>query len=220
MSEITDALTRAVGDAGVYAVFALMLVDAVLPAGSEIVMLYAGALAAGAFPDSEVSLFGAGIESTAWGYVVMVAAGTIGYWLGSALGWGIGAYGGRPLLERHGRWLHLTPERLERAEEWFARHGDWAVFLGRVVPVVRSFISVPAGVAEMRFGRYAWLTLAGSLIWCLGFAGAGLALGTGWEHFHEQSRYADYAIVGLAVLAAAYLAVRLRRRRDPARGGR
>ena len=69
MSEITDALTRAVGDAGVYAVFALMLVDAVLPAGSEIVMLYAGALAAGAFPDSEVSLFGAGIDSTAWGYV-------------------------------------------------------------------------------------------------------------------------------------------------------
>lgn len=213
MGGVTDALTGAVGDAGVYAVFALMLLDAVFPAGSEIVMLYAGALAAGAFPDSQVSLFGAEIESTAGAYVVMALAGGLGYWLGSVLGWGIGRYGGHPLLERRGRWLHVTPESLERAETWFGRHGDAAVFLGRLVPVVRSFISIPAGVLEMRLAPYAVSTMLGSLLWCFGFAGAGLAVGEGWESFHEKFRYADYVFVALIVLAVAYAVVRTLRRR-------
>ena len=218
MSGITDALTGAIGDAGVYAVFGLMLIDAVFPAGSEIVMLYAGALAAGAFPESQVTLFGADIQSTAAGYVVMALAGTLGYWLGSILGWGIGRYGGHPLLERHGRWLHVTPENLERAEAWFERRGDAAVFFGRLVPVVRSFISIPAGVLEMRLAPYAVLTLLGSLIWSFAFAGAGVALGTGWESFHEKFRYADYVAVVLVVAGATYLvfkAWRHRQRRTP-----
>jgi len=105
MGGVTDALTSAVGDAGIYAIFALMLLDAVFPAGSEIVMLYGGALAAGAFlPESGVSLFGAEIESTAWAYVVVVLAGTIGYWIGSVIGWAIGLYPARaawPLAPRH-----------------------------------------------------------------------------------------------------------------------
>jgi membrane protein DedA with SNARE-associated domain len=214
MGGVTDALTSAVGDAGIYAIFALMLLDAVFPAGSEIVMLYGGALAAGAFlPESGVSLFGLEIESTAWAYVVVALAGAIGYWVGSILGWGIGRYGGHPLLERHGRWLHVTPENLERAEAWFSRHGDQAVFFGRVVPVVRSFISIPAGVLEMRFWPYSWLTLGGSLLWCFGWAGAGLAVGQGWESFHEKSRYADYVIVALVILAAAGLVFKVWRRR-------
>jgi len=81
------------------------------------------------------------------------------------------------------------------------------------VPVVRSFISIPAGVLEMRFPPYAVYTLLGSLLWCLGFAGAGLAVGEGWESFHEKSRYADYVIVALVVLAAGYVGFKLWRRR-------
>jgi membrane protein DedA with SNARE-associated domain len=214
VSGITDALTGAIGDAGVYAVFALMLLDAVLPAGSEIVMLYAGALAAGAFAEHGVTLFGAEIDSTAWGYVVMSLAGSLGYWFGSLLGWAIGAYGGRPLLERYGGFFHLTPEKLDRSEEWFARHGDWAVFITRNLPVVRSFISIPAGVAEMRFVPYAVLSGLGTLPWCFGFAGAGLALGEGWERVHDAFRYADYVVLALIVAGAAYVVIRFVRHRQ------
>jgi membrane protein DedA with SNARE-associated domain len=216
---ITEALTGAIGDAGVYAVFALMLLDAVLPAGSEIVMLYAGALAAGAFPEHEVTLFGTTIESGGWAYVVMSLAGGLGYWIGSLLGWAIGLWGGRPLVDRYGRYLHLGPEKLDRAHGWFEGHGVTAVFITRNLPVVRSFISIPAGVAEMRFLPYSLLSLAGSLPWAFGFAAAGYALGEGWERVHENFRYADYVIVALIVGAATFLVVRHRRRRsrrDPA----
>ena len=111
-----------------------------------------------------------------------------------------------------------TPENLERAEAWFERRGDAAVFFGRLVPVVRSFISIPAGVLEMRLAPYAVLTLLGSLIWSFVFAGAGVALGTGWESFHEKFRYADYVAVVLVVAGAACLvfkAWRHRQRRTP-----
>jgi membrane protein DedA with SNARE-associated domain len=211
---ITDAVTSAIGDAGVYAVFALMMLDAVFPAASEIVMLYAGALAAGAFPEHQVTLFGWTVESSAWGYVVMAMAGTLGYVIGSILGWGIGRYGGRPLLERRGRWFHLTPEKLDRADAWFERHGDWAVFLGRIIPVVRSFIAIPAGVAGTPIVRYTALTFLGSALWCFGFAGAGFALGTGWERVHEDAKWVDYVIVGVIVLAIALVVYRAWRRRS------
>ena len=213
MHEITSAVTSAIGDYGLYAVFLLLFVDAVLPAASELVMLYAGAVAVGAFPGHQVTLFGEEIGSTGWAYTAMAMAGVVGYTLGSVLGWAIGYYGGRPFLERHGRWVHVTPDRLERAEAWFKRYGDAAVFFSRVVPVVRSFISIPAGVVEMPIVRYTVLSFLGTLPWCFGLAGAGLALGSGWERFHETWRYADYAIVGLAVAAIAYLALRLGRRR-------
>ena len=125
MSAITDALTSAVGDSGVYAVFGLMMLDAVFPAGSEIVMLYGGALAAGAFPGSEVQLFGWDVGTGVTAYVVIALAGTLGYLVGSLIGWLIGFYGGRPLLERHGRWFHVTPAKLDRAERWFQRYEVW-----------------------------------------------------------------------------------------------
>lgn len=213
MHEITEAVTGVVGDYGLYAVFVLMLVDAVFPAASELVMVYAGAVAVGAFPGSSVTVFGAEIESTAWAYVAMATAGTLGYTLGSVLGWAIGFYGGRPYLERHGRWLHITPAKLDKAHAWFERYGDTAVFVSRMLPVVRSFISIPAGVAEMPLVRYTVLTFLGTIPWCFGLAGIGVALGTGWERFHEDFRYADYAIIALVVAGVVALLYRHRRRR-------
>ncbi len=213
LSEITDLLTTVVGDYGLYAVFLLMLVDAVLPAASEAVMVYGGAVAAGAFAGQEVRLFGWELESGLPAYLGIALAGTIGYSIGSAGGWWIGARGGRPFLEQHGRWLHLNEAKLARAERWFERWEDHAVFFGRVTPVVRSFVSIPAGVFRAPFARYNVLTLVGSAIWCFAFAGAGWALGSRWEDFHHAFRYVDYAILAALVAGAAFLAWKLLRPR-------
>jgi len=214
LSGITDAVTSAVGDYGLYAVFLLMVADAVLPAASEVVMVYGGAVAAGAFAGQEVVFFGRTVEEGLPAYLAIALAGTIGYTIGSIGGWAIGLYGGRPYLERHGRWLHLDEERLDRAERWFERWEGWAVFLGRLTPVVRSFVSIPAGVLEAPFARYVVLTLAGSAVWCLAFAGAGYAAGESWEEFHHAFRYIDYVVAAAVVIAVASLAFRhLRRRR-------
>ena len=216
-SVVTDRVTELLGDYGLYAVFLLMLVDAVLPAASELVMVYAGALAAGAF-SSGVVLFGYEFESGFGAWLAMVLAGTIGYTIGSVLGWAIGIYGGRPYLERHGRWLHLSPQKLARAERWFDRWGDWAVFLGRITPVVRSFVSIPAGVFRAPLGRYTVFTFVGSTIWCVVFAAIGYAFGTRWETFHENFHYVDYAVAAGIVLGVAYLLVRRRRSSTLSRG--
>jgi membrane protein DedA with SNARE-associated domain len=216
-SVVTDRVTELLGDYGLYAVFLLMLVDAVLPAASELVMVYAGALAAGAF-SSGVVLFGYEFESGLGAWLAMVLAGTIGYTIGSVLGWAIGIYGGRPYLERHGRWLHLSPQKLARAERWFGRWGDWAVFLGRITPVVRSFVSIPAGVFRAPLGRYTVFTFVGSTIWCVVFAAIGYAFGTRWETFHENFHYVDYAVAAGIVLGVAYLLVRRRRSSTLSRG--
>jgi membrane protein DedA with SNARE-associated domain len=190
-----------------------MAIDAVFPAASELVMLYAGVLAVGAVSGHHVTLFGAELDSSGPAYVVIASAGVLGYTLGSVVGWAIGLYGGRTLVERHGRWFHLTPDNLDRAEAWFERYGDATVLLGRMVPVVRSFVSIPAGLAEMPFARYTLLSFLGTIPWCFGIAGAGLALGTGWERFHERWRYADYAVAALVVGAVALFLWRHRRRR-------
>lgn len=210
-ASLTDALTSLIGDHGVYAVFFLMLVDAVLPAASELVMLYAGALAAGAFAGQNVVLAGWQIDSHFWGFIAMSLAGVLGNTVGSVIGWWLGYYGGRPLVERRGRWLHLGPENLDRAERWFERWGDSAVFLGRVTPVVRSFVSIPAGVARMPLGRFTVLTFLGCVPWCFGIAGAGWALGTRYESFHHNFRYVDITVGVLLVLAAGAWYVRRRR---------
>jgi membrane protein DedA with SNARE-associated domain len=144
----------------------------------------------------------------------MALAGTIGYTIGSIGGWAIGLYGGRPYLERHGRWLHLDEAKLDRAERWFERWEDWAVFLGRLTPVVRSFVSVPAGVLEAPFVRYTLLTLVGSAIWCFAFAAGGYAAGERWEDIHDAFSYLDYAVAVALAAGVGWLVVRhLRRRR-------
>jgi membrane protein DedA with SNARE-associated domain len=174
---VTGTLTSLIGDHGVYAVFLLMAIDAVFPAASELVMVYAGALAAGAFAGQSVVLFGSRVSSHFWGFLVMALAGTLGYLAGSIVGWAIGWYGRRPLLERHGRWFHLSGEKLDRAERWFDRWDDLAVLIGRVTPVIRSFISIPAGVFRMPFGRYVALTAIGSAIWAFALAAVGWGAG-------------------------------------------
>ena len=208
---ITSSLTSLIGNHGIYAVFGLMAIDAVLPAASELVMVYAGALAAGAFAGQHVDLFGTRISSHAWAFVVMALAGTLGYLVGSIVGWVIGFYGGRPLLEHHGRWLHLSPQKLDRAERWFDRWDDLAVLIGRVTPVIRSFISIPAGIFRMPFWRYIDLTLIGSAIWAFAFAGVGYGVGSSYERFQHGFRFVDYAILAAIIALAAYLIVRWRR---------
>jgi membrane protein DedA with SNARE-associated domain len=195
---------------GVLAVFCLMLIDAVFPAASELVMVVGGALAAGVFSHN-VSLFGHEFSSGFAAYLAIALAGTLGYLVGSLIGWWIGARGGRPFLERHGRWFHITPERLGRAERWFERWGDWAVLLGRVTPVVRSFVSIPAGVFRMPLGRYTLLTAIGSAVWAFGLAGIGWALGHSYETFHHDFRYVEILVVAGILALAVYLGIRWRR---------
>jgi membrane protein DedA with SNARE-associated domain len=185
-----------------------MAIDAVFPAASELVMIYGGALAGGAIAGSHVVLFGNTIQSAFWGFVAVSLAGTLGYLLGSVIGWAIGLYGGRPLIEGRGRWLHLTPENFARAERWFDQRGDFAVFIGRVTPVVRSFISIPAGVFRAPFGRYTLLTLVGSAIWCFAWAGVGWGVGTGYRRVHEDFRFVDYAVIAAVCLLAGWLIYR------------
>jgi membrane protein DedA with SNARE-associated domain len=183
---MTQTIVDWIGQHGVAAVFVLMAVDALLPVGGELIMLYAGVIAAGAI-----------------GYVELATAGSLGYLAGALVGWAIGARGGRSFVERHGRWLHLSPATFRRAEAWFDRRGAWAVFLGRITPLVRSFISIPAGVLGSPLGPYTLLTLAGSLLWCFGFAAVGRAASGSWESFNHSFRYADYAVVAAVLLLVA-----------------
>ena len=212
VASLTGQLTSWIGQHGAYAVFAIMALDALLPVGGELTMLFAGALAAGAIAGEQPILFGHQLQTGLESYLVLAISGTLGYLVGSLVGWAIGRWGGRALLERHGRWVHVTPENLERAERWFDLHGRAAVFLGRLTPVVRSFISIPAGTLESPLGPYTLLTLAGSAIWCFGFAAAGWALGSSYESVHHAFRDVDVLAVAAVVATSAVVLVHRRRR--------
>lgn len=208
-ASLTSTITSAVGDLGIYAVFLLMLLGALLPVASEVVMPYAGAVAGGAFATQHVVLFGVRIHGHFWAFVAMALAGTLGNVVGSVVGWSVGAYGGRLFLERKGRLIHVTSAKLDRAERWFDRFGDAAVYIAWITPLARSFISYAAGIVRMPLVRFLVLTLAGCLTWCFALTGAGWAVGANWSHFHHEFRYADYAVVALALLLAAWFAARL-----------
>jgi membrane protein DedA with SNARE-associated domain len=208
LASLTSTLQDLLVHHGALAVFCVMAVDAILPVGGELTMLLAGALAAGAL--------GSGGHTGLSEYLLLSLAGTAGYLAGSIAGWWIGDRGGREFIHRHGRWLHLSPERFARAEAWFDRHGRMAVFLGRLTPLVRSFISIPAGVLGFPFRPYVVLTTAASAIWCFGFAGVGWALGSNYDQVHHAFRYADIAAI-VAVLAGVAVLARSQRRR-PATG--
>lgn len=149
--------------------------------------------------------------------VLVIVIGSLGELLGAFVGWAIGRYGGRALVDKVGRYLLVTSHDLDRAERWFARRGEPAVFFGRVLPVIRTFISIPAGLAEMKLTRFAAATLAGSLVWCTALAVAGYELGQSWHSITKGFTDAGYVLVALAVLAiAAFVAHRVRavRRQD------
>jgi membrane protein DedA with SNARE-associated domain len=193
-----------VRDAGLPAVFVLMLAEsACVPIPSEATMLFAGFAVANPGASAahhHLTLFG------------IVAAGVLGNLVGSWIAYGVGRAGRIELVERHGHWLHITPKRLAWADRWFARYGDAAVFFSRLLPIVRTFISLPAGVAKMPFVRFTVLTLAGCVPWVLGLGIAGEAVGHEWKDVRKSFEYVDYAVVALVVLALVYVLVRRWRR--------
>jgi membrane protein DedA with SNARE-associated domain len=210
-------VTSFVADHGLYAVFVLMLAAAVVPTASELVMLYGGALASGAFASAHVTAFGHRIHTPVWAYLAVVLTGVVANALGAVVGWGVGSAGGRPFLERNGRWLHVNVEKLERAEHAYHDRGSVAVALGFALPVVRSFVAIPAGILRIDLHRFLPLALGGIAVFCFALAGVGWAVGSSYERVHGDLRYVDAAAVVLVVLAAAVL---LRRRRRSSGAGR
>jgi membrane protein DedA with SNARE-associated domain len=126
--------------------------------------------------------------------------GALGCTLGSILSYGLGAWGGRPLLKRYGKWIMIGEEDLEKADRWFGRWGDWAAFISRLLPIVRTFISFPAGVTKMNFWRFVVFTFTGSFIWCGLLALGGYYLGSNWETLRNAMRPFDIP-VAIAILA-------------------
>lgn len=216
IGSLSSSVTDQIVTHGVYAVFVLMAVDAVFPAASELVMLFAGAIAAGA-GTSTLSLPGTHLGPGMTAYLVLASVGTIGYLVGGIVGWLIGNRGGRQLVMHHGESIHLTPKQLERAERWFERWGVTAVLLGRIIPFVRSFISIPAGIFEMPLLTYVGLTLVGSAIWAFSLAGIGWALGASYTNADQAITYLEYAIALAILLTIGFTVLaRLRRPRPKA----
>lgn len=214
---VSSHVTTAIAHHGVVAVFLLMAVDAVLPIGSELIMLYAGVLAAGAAAGAHLSLFGSHVPSGAESYLLLVGSGALGSLAGATAGYSLGALAARSGTERP-RWLPVSDEGFARARSWFQAHERSAIFLGRITPVVRSVISIPAGVLRIPFRPYAAWTLLGALVWCLAFAGVGWALAGAYEGFHRSFRYADYIVAAAVVALIATAAVRSRRSRTGSGG--
>jgi membrane protein DedA with SNARE-associated domain len=187
---------------GYLAIFVLMLAEsACIPVPSELTMLFGGALAGGAVPGAHLKL------------VLVVAAGVAGNVAGSYLAWGIGRYGGRAAWRRWGRHLLLRNDDIDRAERWFGHHGPKAVFFGRLLPVIRTFISLPAGFAEMPPARFGLYTIAGCIPWTLGLGWAGYAVGRNWQAVASAFHGPTYALAALTgILAVAALVVLWRRR--------
>ena len=214
LASVSSSLTHWIADNGVYAVFALMAVDALFPVGGELVMLFAGVLASGGVAGHHATLAGVTVGSGIEGYVVLSLAGALGYLIGALVGWSIGRWGGRPLLERYGRRVHVGPRALLRAERWFDRFGIWAVLLGRVTPIVRSFISIPAGVFRAPLPAYVLLSFIGSSIWCFGFAAVGWAVGGSWKSVDDGFGYVDIVFAAALIWGAGTVALRWARRGD------
>ena len=173
----------------------MVLESACLPVPSEVIMLFAGYLVS----IHHMSLVGA------------VAAGVAGNIVGSWIAWGVGISGGRVLLERHGRYLHITPERLDLADRWFARRGERIVLIARCLPIIRTFISLPAGIARMPFWRFTLYTAIGCVPWVLALTLLGVQVGSRWDEWHKRLEFLDYAILAAILATIAYLLLRRRR---------
>ena len=204
----TSHFVRAGGLPGIFALMAIG--SACIPIPSEVVMLFAG------FAVAERAASGSHHHLTMSGVVL---AGLLGTLVGSWAAYAVGRGGRLELLERHGAKLHMGPAQIERADRWFQRHGESVVLFGRIVPLIRAFVSLPAGVARMPVGRFTLLTVIGSIPWVLGLALAGHALGGDWKSVRHGFEYVDYALIALVVFSLIYLGVRRRSRGAPAAAG-
>ncbi|HDY69821.1 MAG TPA: DedA family protein [Actinobacteria bacterium] len=187
----------------------MTLESACIPIPSEVIMLYAGALVA----RGNMTL----LEAT--------AAGAMGNLVGSWLAYGAGMYGGRPMLEKYGKYILITRKKLDLADRWWQRYGDAAVFFSRLLPIIRTFISLPAGISRMRFGRFTLYTLLGSIPWSLMLAWLGVKFAQNYEEvIRPKLSLITYAVAMLMVFSAIYLVWRWRRRKklsavDPGASG-
>jgi membrane protein DedA with SNARE-associated domain len=206
LASITDPLVQFAVDVidamGLPGIFILMVAEsACIPIPSETTFLFAGFNVS----NGEYSMF------------AVVAVGTFANVVGSWIAYAVGYFGRVDVLERHGRKLHIKPSHLAWADRWFERYGDATVFFSRMLPIIRTFISLPAGVARMPFWRFTLLTTAGCIPWIFMLTFVGKQVGDRWESWRDSLHYVDYAVAGLIVLGAIYLFFRWRRRRreDP-----
>jgi membrane protein DedA with SNARE-associated domain len=194
---IVEVATDVINALGLPGVFVLMALEsACIPVPSEAIMLFAGFNVS----QGDMTLFG------------IVAAGVLGNVVGSWLAYAAGYYGRLELLERH-HWIHVNPKHLAWADRWFERYGDATVFFSRMLPIIRTFISLPAGVARMPFWRFTVLTTAGCIPWVLMLGYVGREVGDRWEEWREYLHYGDYVVLAGIVALIAYVLIRRRRNR-------
>jgi membrane protein DedA with SNARE-associated domain len=180
------SVTHLVSSYGYAAVFLLsVLQSCCIPTSSELTLGFAGVLA------SEGHL-------NVWGVIAVAVSGEV---IGAYIAWVIGRYAGRTLVDRYGKYVLLTHHDLDRAEGWYDRHGNWGVFAGRLIPVIRNFVALPAGVAEYPLVPFGVLTLLGSLIWCSAMTLIGYGVGSGYHHIMKGFSYAGYLVGAGAVIA-------------------
>ena len=203
---VVNECAHIVREGGLPAIFLLMAASsACIPIPSEVVMLFAG------FAVAEPGHSASAHHMTMFGIIL---AGLLGSMLGSWVAYAVGRGGRLELFERHGDKFHMGPAQVEKADRWFQRYGEPAVLFGRVIPVVRAVVSLPAGIAKMPFGRFTLFSLIGTVPWVVGLAFAGQALGSDWESVRKGFEYVDYAILALVVAGIGYWI--MRRRRQPA----
>jgi membrane protein DedA with SNARE-associated domain len=204
LASLTDPLvefaTDVVAELGLPGIFVLMLVEsACIPVPSEATMLFAGFnVSEGHYSLLVVTLVGS-------------VANLVGSWVAYAIGW----YGRVDVLEKHGKKLHIKPSHLAWADRWFQRHGDATVFFTRMLPIIRTFISLPAGVARMPFWRFTALTLAGCIPWVLLLGSLGQEVGDNWEEWRDHLHYLDYAVIAAILIGIVYVVIKRRRSGPP-----
>ena len=192
---IVDFAVDIVDAMGLAGVFVLMLLEsACIPVPSEATMLFAGFRVA----EGEYSL------------VAAVMVGSVANLIGSWLAYWLGYIGRVDLLEKHGKKLHVKKSHLEWADRWFERHGDATVFFTRMMPIVRTFISLPAGVARMPFWRFSLLTFLGCVPWVLMLTFIGKEAGSRWDDWKDSLHYVDYAVAAAIAIGVVYLLIRRR----------
>ena len=192
--QLVEFLTQLLQTIGWFGVVVIMALESAnIPIPSEVTMPLAGWMLIQA---RGLSALQAVLQGGLWG--------AVGCTIGSAISYALGAWGGRPLVERYGKYILVSEEDLEKADHWFARWGEWAAFISRLLPIVRTFISFPAGVVRMNFPRFIFYSFAGSFIWCGLLALGGYHFGEHWETLRAIMRPFDIPIAIAIVAGLAY----------------